>query len=107
MIKMDIPSTVYGYQIHYAFKTSIVNLLIKDNCSYDQFIRREPFALSDEIDVIGIKPAGNQEVIMVVLELDFSVDDKVIFKYVEKFGGKMVNQRVQYGRDKQRPFLGF
>ena len=54
----------------------------------------------------SIKPAGSQEVTMVVLGLDFMGEEKVIFDYIEKFGGKMVNTNVIYSRDKQGPFRG-
>ena len=105
-INMEIPRTVYGYQIHYAYRSSIVNLLVKDGVPYEQYIRREPFNLNSDLEITSIKPAGNQEVTLVVLGLDFMVDDSVIFNYVEKFGGKMVSQNVIYGRDRQGPFKG-
>ena len=93
-INLEIPRVIYGYQIHYAYKTSIVNLLIKESCPFELYIRREPFDLNEDIVVTSIKPAGNQEVTMVVLGLDFSVDDDIMFKYIESFGGKMISKNV-------------
>ena len=105
-VKMDIHSVLKGYQIHYAYRSSIVKLLLKDNIPFDRFIRREPFKLNEELEVKSIKQAGAQEITMVVLGLDFGVDDKVMFKYVESFRGQMVSNNVIYGKDKQGPFKG-
>ena len=43
---------------------------------------------------------------MVVMGLDFLVEDNIMFDYVKKFGGKIVSEMVIYGKDKQGPFRG-
>ena len=38
--------------------------------------------------------------------VDFNTPDSLIVEYIQKFGGKMANQTVTYGRYRQGPFIG-
>ena len=66
-----------------------------------QYLRRDPFPLNSELEVKYMKRARNQEVTLVVLGLNFTTEDEVIFDYTRKFGGTRVNINVTYVRDKQ------
>ena len=54
----------------------------------------------------SIKKVGTQEVNLFVLGLDFSLNKKVIYGYLERFGGKFMTRNMIWNRDKQGPFKG-
>ena len=105
-IGIDIPAILSGYQIHFSYKASIVNLLVKEGIQMERFIRHEPFSLNEELEIKSITQAGVKEVTIVVMGLDFSIEDKVMFDYVRSFGRCIVSDRVIYSKDKQGPFKG-
>ena len=74
-IDLNIQGVLSGYQIHYAYRMSVIKLLMKENVNLDRYIRCEPFAISEDLEVKSIKMSGSHEVTMVVLGLDFSVPD--------------------------------
>ena len=106
MIGIDIPVILFGYQIHFSYRSSIVNLFVKDGVPIEQYIRREPFPLNDELEVKSITQAGVKEVTIVVMGLDFMVEDEVMMEYIKSFGGVIKSDRVIYSKDKQGPFKG-
>ena len=79
---------------------------MKNNISLERFIRRDPFVLNDDCEIKSATQAEVKEVIMVVMGLDFAVEDEIMFEYIRSFGGIMVSENVVYSRDKQGPFKG-
>ena len=106
VIDVNIPEILIGYQIHYAYRSSIVNLLMKDDVILERYIRRQPTILSDDLEIRSVTQAGVKDVTMVVMGLDFSVGDETTFEYIKIFGGVVISDKVNYSRDKQGPFKG-
>ena len=105
-VGIDIPTVLLGYQIHFAYKVSTVNLIVKEGVQIDRYLRYEPFIFNEEIEVKSITQAGVKEVTMVVMGLDYAINDNVMFEYIKSFGGKIVSNKVIYSKDKQGPFKG-
>ena len=66
-INLDIQGVLAGYQFHYAYRMSIVKLLLRENVQDEPKMRRNPFPLNNDLEVIYVRQAGNQEVTLVAL----------------------------------------
>ena len=54
----------------------------------------------------NIQPAGRKDVVVTVKGLDFNTPDSLIFEYIEKFGGVIVNKNVVYNKFSDGPLKG-
>ena len=84
-IASTVPDILYRYQIHYAFRFSTEKVLVKEGIEYERYIRREVFELIEYIRVISIKPLGDQELKMIVLGLDFTMEDILSMSMLRNF----------------------
>ena len=74
-LSIEIKNIVLGYQIQYSYRTSTVNIFLKNNTQIEKFLRREPVIMNEFLEIRSVLQAGVKDVTMVVMGLDFMTED--------------------------------
>lgn len=94
-----------GYQIMYGRVVTLAVWCVP-GVNLEKFCRNENIQVSRGIWTRNIRPSGRRDVTVTVVGLDFNTPDSLVKDYIEKFGGKSVNQQVIYGRHGEGPLKG-
>ena len=104
-IGLDIGSQIEGYQVQYG-RTPIIHVWCSPGVQLDKYCFSESIAISRGVSTGRIRPAGKRDVFVSITGLNFNTPDSLVQNYIEKFGGKLVTDRVIYGKFKEGPFTG-
>ena len=105
-IGMDLVSQVEGYQVQHNGRTSLISVWVAKGVSLEKFCRVEGINVSKGVVTGTIRPAGRTDVTVAVIGTDFNTPDSLVFEYITKFGGTVVNQEVIYCKYTEGPFKG-
>ena len=95
-----------GYQIMYGRVVTLAVWCVP-GVNLEKFCRNENIQVSRGIWTRNIRPSGRRDVTVTVVGLDFNTPDSLVKDYIEKFGGKSVNQQVIYGRHGEGLLKGY
>ena len=105
-IGMDVMTQVEGYQIQYNGRTSMISVWAAKGVNLEKFCKAEGINVTKDIMTGLIRPAGRRDVTVTVSGLDFNTPDSLVFEYIKKFGGVIVNNSVIYAKFSEGPFKG-
>ena len=104
-IGLDISNQMEGYQITYG-RVCTISVWVTKGVPLDKFCQKESIVVAKGIVTGSIRPAGRRDVIVTFAGVDFNTPDSLIQEYIQKFGGKMMSQNVNYGKYTEGPFIG-
>lgn len=105
-IGIDIVSEVEGYQIQYNGRTSTIFVWVAKGVNLERFCREVGINVAKGVMTSLIRPAGRRDVTVTVTGLDFNTPDSLLFEYIKKFGGIIMNNSVIYSKFSEGPFKG-
>ena len=105
-IGIDVISQVQGYQVQYSGITSKISVWAAQGVNLEKFCRMEGINVSKGVRTGMIRPAGRTDVTVSVSGLDFNTPDSLMFEYIQKFGGVLINNSVIYSKFTEGPFKG-
>ena len=94
-----------GYQVMYNRGVTLAVWCVP-GVNLEKFCRTENIQVTRGIWTRNIRPSGRRDVTVTVAGLDFNTPDSLVKGYIEKFGGKIVNQEVIYGKHGDGPLKG-
>ena len=95
-VGIDVAKELEGFQITYG-KVCIISAWMSAGISLEKFCQKKGIIVSQGLRTGSIRPAGRKDVVVTFSGVDFNTPDSLIVEYIQKFGGKMVNQTVAYG----------
>ena len=105
-IGMDVMTQVEGYQVHFNGRANMISVWASKDLNLERFCRAEGINVSKGIMTGSIRPAGRRDVTVTVSGLDFNTPDSLVFDYIKKFGGIIINSNVIYSKFMEGPFQG-
>ena len=103
---MDIMTQMEGYQVQYNGRTSVISVWAMKGLDLERFCKEEGIKVTKGIMTGNIRPAGRKDVTVSVTGLDFNTPDSLVFEYIKKFGGIIMNSSVIYTKFVEGPFKG-
>ena len=106
-IGLNVRDEMEGYQVTYG-RICTISVWVKKGITLDRFCQKEGILVDKEMGLRTgtIRPAGRRDVLVTVAGVDYNTPDSLIQEYLEKFGGKLMNQNVIYGKYTEGPFIG-
>ena len=101
---MDIMTQMEGYQVQYNGRTSVISVWAMKGLDLERFCKEEGIKVTKGIMTGNIRPAGRKDVTVSVTGLDFNTPDSLVFEYIKKFGGIIMNSSVIYTKFVEGPF---
>ena len=105
-IGINIKTQYQGYQVIYGRGGATISVWCVPGIDLERFCRTETIQVTRGVWTKNIRPAGRRDVVVTVCGLDFNTPDTLVMGYIEKFGGKLVNQEVIYGKHGDGPLQG-
>ena len=105
-IGINIKTQYQGYQVMYGRGGATISVWCVPGIDLERFCRTETIQVTRGVWTKNIRPAGRRDVVVTVSGLDFNTPDSLVKGYIEKFGGKLVNQEVIYGKHGDGPLQG-
>ena len=102
---IDIVTQVEGHQIHYKGNISIISVWIKAGVNLDKFCKDIHIKVTDSVMTGNIRPAGKEDVTVLIVGLDFNTPDNLTVDYMNKFGA-VISNTVIYSKYESGPFKG-
>ena len=96
-IGLNAADKMEGYRITYR-RVCTISVRVKKDIALVRFCQKEGIVVDKGIVTGTICPAGRRDVLVTVAGVDYNTPDSLIQEYLEKFGGKLMNQNVIYGR---------
>ena len=103
---MDLNSQVEGCQVQFNGRSHVVSIWAAKGINLEKYCRAEGINVCKGIMTGNIQPAGRKDVIVTVKGLDFNTPDSLLFDYIQKFGGEIVNKNVVYSKFTDGPLKG-
>ena len=105
-LKLDITTQVEGYQVMFHRGQQIISVWVAQGVNLDKFCVMENINIGKGLVTGAIRPAGRQDVIVSISGLDFNTPDTLVHEYIQKFGGHISTNSVNYSRFSEGPFCG-
>ena len=93
-IGMDVEHQVEGYQVKFNYGVNMIKVWVQQGVNLERFCKNEIINMGKGLVTGVIRPAGRKDVTVTFSGLDFNTPDTLIFEYLRKFGGTLVNGNV-------------
>ena len=103
---IDRLNQTLGCQLISQGRTGIIAVLFKPEVVIDKYCKDIVYDVTEGVVTKNIRPAGRPEVIVTVSDLSYETPDGLIFEYLEKFGGRIVDPEVIVDRYRTGPWKG-
>ena len=102
---IDLVSQYEGHQVQFRWRVSVISVWMKPGIVLDRFCKDVNIKVKPGVMTGMIKPAGQKDVTVTIIGVDFNTPDTFVIKYLNHFG-KVSNSAVIYSKFNEGPFKG-